>query len=474
VTAGDEDEVVSVETAPAGAELDMVGERYRLLQRLVAPSSAGPGVWRAQDTVLNRLVMVTVCEPGDPAGRLLMKHAYALTAVEHPSLPRVFDAATEGGRTWLVTEWVEGSTLATLLADGPFDAQEAATSVAQLAEGVALAHRAGLTVGLLDPEHVVVTPRGTVTVTRLAVAGGGTRHDDVRMLGALLYAALTGSLPAPGEPSSAEEGGRLPSPCQVRAGIPAELSTIAMRALDPHRPDPLVDAAALAEALGNWRRTTKPEPFTLDLPAEERYGEAPPRHRRWVPLAAFVSGFCAIALTGLLVNSLVNGGNGGRSPSSSGAEPSHSVVAPGPVSVLTATMYDPAGDGQENPRDAHLAYDGDPGSVWPTLQYRRSAAFGNLKPGVGLIFDLGHPATVRKVTIQTTEPGADLEIRAGDAPDGSLDSYQVVGRAAGIGTTTTVSLPPGTTGRYFVVWITRLVPVGSIFQADLAEVRFLP
>src|SRR5438105_1894015 len=114
----------------------MVGERYRLLQRLVAPTHAVPGVWRGQDTVLNRPVTVTMCEAG-PAAHALLEHAHTLSMVEHPALPRVFDAEDEGPRTWVVTEWVDGSTLGALLADGPFEAQAAAATIAKLAEGVA-------------------------------------------------------------------------------------------------------------------------------------------------------------------------------------------------------------------------------------------------------------------------------------------------------------------------------------------------
>src|SRR5436305_4675293 len=107
----------------------MVGERYRLLQRIVAPTEAVPAVWRGQDTVLNRQVTVTMCEAGQ-AARALLEHAHALSMVEHPALPRVFDAEDEGPRTWVVTEWVDGNTLGTLLAEGPFEAQAAAVTIA--------------------------------------------------------------------------------------------------------------------------------------------------------------------------------------------------------------------------------------------------------------------------------------------------------------------------------------------------------
>lgn len=468
-----------METAPPSAELDMVGGRYRLLQRLVAQSDAAPGVWRGQDTVLNRPVMVIVQEPGGATARFLIEYAHAMSLVEHPSLPRVFDAADEGNRAWVVTEWVEGSTLAALLADGPFDAQAAAATIAKLAEGVALAHQAGIAVGLLDTRHVVITPRGTVTVTRLAVATPVTAYDDVRHLGALLYATLTSTWPLTEYGGAQPAGlvdGRLPSPRQVRAGVPTELSSITMRALDPHQPDPLVTTQALADALTRWQRNAEPHPFVAELPVEERY-VAPDRRRRWAPLATFLAAVCAIALVGLLASSLLGSGtdNTGLPPGPGTAgTPSYTTVPPGPVGIISTTMYDPAGDGMENPGEVGLAADGDPRTAWQTLQYKRNAAFGNLKPGVGLIFDLGRSAKIRAVRIQTNEQGTNLEVRVGNAAGLPLSGYRVVGRASQIGATTEIPLDGSATGQFYLVWFTRLAPVGAFFQGDLAEVQFLP
>ncbi len=426
----------------------MVGERYRLLQRLVAPTEAAPGVWRGQDTVLNRPVTVTLLQPGGPSAKALLEHAHALSMVEHPALPRVFDAEDEGELTWVVTEWVEGNTLAALL-------------------------------GLLDPEHVVITSRGTVTVTRLRV-GQGSQAEDVQHLGALLYAALTGVWPlsdtTPGRRGSVEDGS-LPTPRQARAGVPAELSAVTMRTLSLNQPDQLASAPALAEALTRWQRQTEPEPFAAYLPANERYAEAS-RRRRLATVVAFVAGFCAIGVTGLLVSTVANRNSTDAAPPPSGTRsstgPTATTVARVPLPVASVTLYDPPpGDGAENPAQVGNAADGRPDTTWSTLLYRRNALFGNLKPGVGLIFDLGRPTTVGSVRIQTTLPGADLQIRVGTGTDGPPGSFPVVGQASGVTAITTVTLRPGITSRYYLVWFSRLVPVGSQFGGNLAEVQFL-
>ena len=71
------------------------------------------------------------------------------------------------------------------------------------------------------------------------------------------------------------------------------------------------------------------------------------------------------------------------------------------ISIASADVFDPEGDGEpENDQDVPLAYDSDPATAWSTLTYRGSPAFGNLKPGVGLLLDLGNPQQARIVELR--------------------------------------------------------------------------
>src|SRR5262249_7039249 len=147
---------------------------------------------------------------------------------------------------------------------------------------------------------------------------------------------------------------------------------------------------------------------------------------------------------------------------------------PTPVPVTQVTLYDPRGDGQDHPAKASRAADGDPDTVWTTQEYRRNAYFGNLKPGVGLVFDLGRSTSVRQVRIQTTRPGTEAEVRVGAGTGGSLDSFQIVYRTSLSQQTNTITLAPNISSRYYLVWFTKLAPDGGgQFVGDLAEVRFL-
>jgi hypothetical protein len=141
-----------------------------------------------------------------------------------------------------------------------------------------------------------------------------------------------------------------------------------------------------------------------------------------------------------------------------------------PVPITSGSVYDPFGDGDpDHPEDVPLSFDGDPGTDWATYQYRGGTDFGGLKPGVGVVYDLGSEQALAGVTVATTLPGTTMEIRTGDAPDGDIDSFAVATSGTVEGTTE-LTFDDEVTARYVLVWITGLVPVESGFQADLAEV----
>jgi hypothetical protein len=176
------------------------------------------------------------------------------------------------------------------------------------------------------------------------------------------------------------------------------------------------------------------------------------------------------------------GGVHGSTPSvpgltqSSGASRSQSngasgvPKAGGDVPITGAAVFDPFGDGQpENSNDVPKSYDSDPATSWATLQYRGSAAFGNLKPGVGVIYDLGSQQRLAGVTLTTTLAGATVDVRTGDSPDGPLDSFPAATSLKLTGTDH-VHFKKAITARYVLIWVTQLVPTDGIYQANLAEV----
>jgi hypothetical protein len=167
----------------------------------------------------------------------------------------------------------------------------------------------------------------------------------------------------------------------------------------------------------------------------------------------------------------------GSTPSSTTAsapaeeEPEPEPVTPGaPVAVVGGDVYDPFGDGDpDHPEDVQLSFDADPSTDWATYRYLGGTDFGGLKPGVGVVYDLGSEQSVGAISLTTTLPGSTVEIRTGSAPDGPLESFAVATSGQLEGTTELTLEEPATT-RYVLVWITGLVPIEEGAQADIAEI----
>ena len=108
----------------------------------------------------------------------------------------------------------------------------------------------------------------------------------------------------------------------------------------------------------------------------------------------------------------------------------------------------------DDPQDAGLAVDGNPGTAWHTDWYT-TPRFGNLYPGVGLLLDMGHRITVNKVRVRLGPAlGAHFQIRVGSKPN--LAALPVVARSAGPGGVIKLPLASPAHGRYVLVWFTKL------------------
>jgi hypothetical protein len=161
---------------------------------------------------------------------------------------------------------------------------------------------------------------------------------------------------------------------------------------------------------------------------------------------------------------------------SASASPSASEEAPatgGPVEVQQGTVFDPGGDGApENNDQVPQSHDGDPATVWKTLTYQGSPAFGNLKDGVGVVYDLGSEQELAGATVTTTLPGSTVEIRAASGPEGALEDWPLLAEGK-LEESTDFSFEEPATTRYVLVWVTALVEGDGGFEANLAEVELL-
>src|SRR5262249_54971213 len=116
-------------------------------------------------------------------------------------------------------------------------------------------------------------------------------------------------------------------------------------------------------------------------------------------------------------------------------DPAHGPPVPAArvLKPVSALAFDPYGDGQgENSSLVPLAIDASRATSWHT-QWYATARFGNLKPGTGLLLDMGRDVTVTSVKVLLgSASGADFQLRAGDTGS-SLANLRPVARATGAG-----------------------------------------
>lgn len=159
------------------------------------------------------------------------------------------------------------------------------------------------------------------------------------------------------------------------------------------------------------------------------------------------------------------------SPSAS-ASPSGSTgkdTGAGPIAILDARGFDPQGDKHERDSLAAKAYDKLPDTAWYSEGYL-SSGFGNLKKGVGLLFDLGQQTTLHRVTLRLPYGPANLSVYA--AQQDKLDGATKLGAVKDVRGTVSLDVSasaPQT--RYVIVWFTKAASDGQgKYRAALSEI----
>lgn len=492
----------------------VLDDRYELQERVGEQGCAA--LWRGTDTVLARTVTIMVLPSSAPETARVLTAARRAARIRDPRIVQVFDTATFDDLTYVITEWITGRTLTDLVVEsGPLHPDRAGALVGEAAEALSAAHRMAVSHLRLRPENLVWTAAGGVKITGVgteAALAGTTSDDPARSdaegLGALLYAALTARWPYGDHetlpPAPAMAGAPHYSPRQVRAGVPPELDATTERALcqrSRRGQPPLATPAAVAEALADF-----PDPAPLDffaevatepdrgqpsgagtdpLPVGMGFGYAQPgprRDHRWrralvaVPAGVAIVAVLAVGGLRLGLSGLHLPGTSSATPSNSSATPSDSTTPAGKrqIAVIDAKSFDPPpGDGEEHDSEISRAYDGTKRTTWFTDRYN-SAKLGNLKPGVGIVFDLGSPKAVDSVDLVLAGQGTSVQLRDAQDNGSSLGDYTTVAKANDAGTHVTLHPSGTTTARYWLVWFTQLPQGGGGYRAGLADVTFHP
>jgi hypothetical protein len=137
-----------------------------------------------------------------------------------------------------------------------------------------------------------------------------------------------------------------------------------------------------------------------------------------------------------------------------------------PVPLAEAFGPDGPADG-DNPGNAMNAVRPSAAGPW-TTQWYATATFGQLKPGTGLLLDMGATVTVTRAAINLgAGSGADLQLRAGS----EAGNLHTVTSAASVGGDVVLHLREPVRARYLLVWFTLLPSAANgQYQASVYHV----
>ncbi len=229
--------------------------RYRLVDLL---GRGGMGeVWRAHDTVTDRVVAIkvlpaTLSEDEDFQQRF-RREAHAAARLDTPHVVPIYDYGEIDGRLFVSMRLIAGRDLDTVLADGPLEPARAVRIVDHVARALHAAHKVGLIHRDIKPSNILLDDDDfaylidfgiarALDETRLTKSGNtigsfayiaperldpGTKEDaraDIYSLTCVLYEVLTGEPPFPGTTTAQLIAAHLITPPPRPSSIQPKLS----------------------------------------------------------------------------------------------------------------------------------------------------------------------------------------------------------------------------------------------------------
>jgi|RhiMethySRZTD1v2_1073278.scaffolds.fasta_scaffold01480_19 Tol biopolymer transport system component len=145
--------------------------RYELVSLL---GTGGMGeVYRALDTQLSRHVAIKFLSPDfatPSARRRFQQEAQLASALNHPHILTVHEAGEIDGRQYLVTELVDGGTLADWAIEGGRTWRQIVTMLVGVADALAAAHDAGIMHRDVKPANILISKSGYAKLADFGLA----------------------------------------------------------------------------------------------------------------------------------------------------------------------------------------------------------------------------------------------------------------------------------------------------------------
>jgi hypothetical protein len=331
-----------------------------------------------------------------------------------------------------------------------------ADAVLSLVETADVVHGAGLALSIDHPARIRVSVDRRVVLAFPATMPSTTPRDDLRGIGAVMYALLLNRWPLTGaaltkdwETVNVGADGRIPEPAVLNPRVPFLISSTAAGLVRDG------DNIRSAKTISTLLREASDEAKNGAGPTATRELLVPPPPGRYAGFRNFgpaekaeyarrqllktCLGTAAATILVVLVsfattisrvvgtvdtNATMNADKLGLQTTSPMPPPSPSLVsaptaplaAPPPlgpagtVKPLKASVFSPGG-GPDSPDSAGLAIDGDPATAWSTDTYFDAQPFPKFKDGVGLLLQLPGPTSLSTVTIDLDSTGTIAQIR---------------------------------------------------------------